>query len=446
MNSTLRSRCLPTAALVLLAMVSWPAWAPAGEPAAAPEALESPLTLSRCLLIALDRNPQLVASRQDVASARAGLTRVRSSYYPQLSLSAEEALGSGFAGVAGASDTERTERMAFSASQTLWQSGRRERVAQSQEQLAGAEYAYAFAVQSLLEQVASDYYGVLAADRLVEVQAAGRDSAARHLEEVQARIKVGFAAPVDEFTAQADLARADLALVDARRNATVSRARLKTTMGVAPTVSLDLIEPEAPVPGAAPPLAEALDVARQNRPDILRAETGVRAARYSLAQAEISRGPATDVSAVYDWGYDDWDARDASWDVGLRLSMPLFDGYASEADVRSARAALERSRAQLQSTLNNAGFDVESALADVQRARERVRATAVSVAAAEARLRAAEGKYKQGVGILLEVTDARAALTDARAQQVQADYDYRIALVALDRSLGVLSAPESGEE
>jgi outer membrane protein TolC len=44
------------------------------------------------------------------------------------------------------------------------------------------------------------------------------------------------------------------------------------------------------------------------------------------------------------------------------------------------------------------------------------------------------------------VTDARAGLTEALAGQVRAEYDYRIALVNLQRALGTLSPPEIAGE
>jgi len=443
MNRTSKAcTCLSIALALVTFALGMPA-ARASDGAAASHPAEGPLSLEQCLLIALERSPQLVSSRQDVVGAGASLTRARSPYYPQLSLVAEERIGSGGFGTGEAEDTERTERLEVAASQTLWERGLKERVDESEAQLAAAEWGYASAVQSLLEQVASDYYGVLAADRLVEVQEAGVDSAGRHLREVQARIEVGVSAEVDEFTAQDDLARAELALVDARRNARVARARLKTTMGVSPTRTFELVEPPAPAAPALPTLQEALTTAEQNRPDVLRATAAVAAAGSALAQAQIRRGPVTGISATYDWGYDDWERRDPSWDAALRLSWPLLDGHATEADVRASQAALNRSQAQLQGVLNETGFEIESVLAEVQRSKERVRATAASVAAARARLRATEGRYQQGVAILLEVTDARAALTDALASEVEAQYDYRTALVALERALGTLSPPDA---
>jgi len=407
----------------------------------APAELSAPLTLEQCILIALERNPQLVSSEQGVVGATASLTRARSSYYPQVTLGLAEAVSDD-----PSDGTERSEDASVVLRQTLWESGLRESVQETASRLRSAEYGYHSDVQSLVEQVATDYYGVLAADRLVGVAQAGVDSSEQHLKEVQARIKVGVSASVDEATAQDDLARAQLSLIDARSTAKVTLARLKSSMSVPQLTEVQLAQP-APAPlREIPALATALTTAEANRPDIASTRATVEASRKALRQAEIRRGPVADVSGQYDWGYTDWEARDASWDVALTLSYPLFDGSATKADVISARASLARSEAQLQAALDQLGLDVESALAELVRAEERVTATETSVAAAEARLRAAEGKYQQGVGILLEVTDARAALTTAQANQVQAAYDYRTALVGLDRVLGLLLPPEGEAE
>jgi outer membrane protein len=422
------------------------AGAPTGAGSAGPdELIGGPLTLEGCMRVALARNPDLVSSAQAVTGAEAGLVRARSPYYPQVSLGLTEGLSGDGVGLEADGNTERTERVDVTVRQTVWQRGLKESVEESAARVESAEFSYAAAVQSLLEQVAGDFYGALAAGRLLGVAEAGVDSARRHVEEVQARIEAGAAPEVDEFTAQDDLARADLALIDARGNVRVAHARLKTTMGVSAEATLELRQPPAPGPEELPALEEALAIARENRPDILSAAAAVEAGRRGLEQAEIRRGPVADISGRYDWGYWDWTRRDSSWDVALSLSWPLLDGKATEAEVTSARAALVRSEAQLESTRNRAGLEVETALADVERSWERVGATATSVAAAQARLRAAEGKYQQGVGILLEVTDARAALTDALASQVRAEYDYRAALVGLERATGRLAAPGAGE-
>jgi len=64
-------------------------------PASAQEQKPQPWSLTECILVALHSNPEIVSSQQGVIGAQAGLTRARSSYYPQLSLNASEGMTSG---------------------------------------------------------------------------------------------------------------------------------------------------------------------------------------------------------------------------------------------------------------------------------------------------------------------------------------------------------------
>jgi outer membrane protein TolC len=404
---------------------------------------ERPLSLSDCVAIALRNNPQLVSSAQGVVSARAGLTKARSSYYPQLALSATEALARNATGTEGAQTQSEVD---LTSALTLWQPGRQESVAQSRALLQASEESYASTVQSLVSQVAGDYYAALAAGQLVGVAEAGVESAQAHLDQVNARIALGATAEVDAFTAESDLAQAQLDLIDARSGLKTTFAQLKNTLGVGPEITFELAEEAAPEAMPTPSLADALSLALERRPEILAGRASVLASRYALSQAQIRRGPLPEVAAEFGQGFTDWDARDATWAVALSLSWPLFDGYSSKADVEAAQADAARAEADRRQSVNQVGLEVETAVVEAQRTRERVEGTAKLVRAAEARLAAAEGKYQQGMGILIEVTDARAAVTNARAGQVRARYDYQTALVSLQRAMGTLAAPAGGTQ
>ena len=397
-----------------------------------------PLSLEECVAIALRRNPQITSSEQSVIGAQAGLTRARSSYYPQLSLDADATLTN-----QSAPDTRR--EAGLTVQQTLWRQGLRESVEESRASLRATELDHTSTMQGLVEQVSRDYYEVLAARQLVGVAEAGVESARNHLEQVKARVELGAAAEVDILTVDDDLARAQLDLIDVRSSVRSALAQLKNSMGLSPEADFEIAEASPPKEENIPSLREAVQKGLENRAEVLAGQASVQASRYSLMQAKIDRGPVIDVTGGYSQRYANWGTRGSSWNVMLGLSLPLFDGYATKAAETSSRASLKRSEADLQRLANQVGLEVENALVEVSRTRERVAASATSVAAAEARLAAAEGKYQQGVGILLEVTDARVAVTNARANQVRARYNYQIALVSLQRALGTLSVPEVRE-
>lgn len=404
---------------------------------------ERPLTLGDCVALALGRNPQLMASRQSVVSAEAGLERARSGYWPQLSLSWSE----GYTGTESSfSDRVKQEEADFVLRQSLWQRGRRESVKQSAASLTAAANTYEASVQGLLETAAGDYYGVLAAERLVGVAEARMRFAEEHLAEVKARVEVGETAEVEIASAEEDLARAQLGEIDARSNLRLALAQLKNTLGLSPETPLELAEAAPSAEKPLPTLGEAIQTALASRPEVVSARASLEKSRYGLASAKIRRGPGVEFYGQYDKGYSEWEAQDPSWQMLMSLSWPLFDGGATRADVTSARAEEERAAAQLQTLVNQAGLEVESALVEVERARQRMETTAKSAAAAQARLTAAEARYREGMAIFLEVSDALAALTDARASEIQAGYDYQLAQVRLRRVIGLLRPEDFAAE
>jgi outer membrane protein TolC len=447
-DMTLRS-VLYWVALALL-LIATGASVSTGQPDVEQPVPNRPLTLQDCTAIALRMNPQIAASQQQVVVAQAGLTRARSSYYPQLSLSAVEGL-SGLASavlplrdiLSTSSDNTRQD-LGLTFGMTLWRQGRKESVEQSKASLQATTFDDTSVAQTLVEQVARYYYGVLATQQLLQVAQAGVDSAQGHREQVKARIALGAAADVDVFPADDDLALAQLDVIDARSNIQLALAQLKNAMGISPETKVELAEYAPAGEETIPDLQQAIRTGLAGRPEVSAGDAAVEAGRYALAQAKIERGPVTDFSVQYGQQYAQWQDINSSWDLLLTVAWPLFDGHAAEANETAAQASLKRSQADLQRLINQVGLDAENALVEVGRARERLSATAKSVAAAEARQAAAEGKYRQGVGILLEVVDARAAVTNARASQVRARYDYQVSLVGLQRALGTLALPETG--
>jgi outer membrane protein len=417
-----------------------------GAMASPPDVSGRPLSLEECTRVALGNNPQIDASRQGVVSAQAGVTRARSSYYPQLSLSVVEGLTSGrsagaLGGAAGSAASNTTEELGLDLGVTLWRSGRNDNVAESRSSLEAAKMSHENTMQALVEQVAIDYYGALASQELVSVAQAGVEASEQHLREVQRRIDLGDAAEVDIFTAEDDLAQARLSLIDARSGVRSALAQLKAAMGVPYGTDLQIAAAPTATEEHLPSLQQAVDSALQMRPDVLASRANVQARRYALKQAKTERGPTLEVSGQHSIGYTEWDDRDCSWNVLASVSWPIFDGKATKADEVSARATLRAAEADLKQLGNELARSIEDALTEVERTRERIEATGKSVAAADARQRAAEAKYRRGVGILLEVTDARAALTNATAGQVRARFDHQVALVALQRAMGTLALP-----
>jgi outer membrane protein TolC len=413
---------------------------------------DHPLTLEECIALGKRLNPSLVVARQSVLSADANLRRSLSSYYPTAAFVATQgrAFGSSFvetaAGtIAFASSTRRRESEVV-LTQTVWQTGRGESVWQAQHGLVSTRASERATHQGLIWSICQLYYQALAAEELVEVREAALVSSRDHEKLVRARAEVGEAAPIDLVPAEARTAEAEFLLVQVENDADLTKARLKSTIGLPQTQELELAGPQAggeEVP--MPSLEDALGVALKHRPEIIALRESTVAGEYAVELAEAVENAVVSVSAQYERGLAG-PREGESWSVVASLTGFLFDGGARRADVDAARANLLSLKAQEQELVNAIGLEVESALVGVETARESVATAEKSAESAEAQLAAAEGKYREGVGIFVEILDAQEAATRARTNRVRALYDYQTALFALRKALGTLDdGTEAGD-
>lgn len=124
--------------------------------------------------------------------------------------------------------------------------------------------------------------------------------------------------------------------------------------------------------------------------------------------------------------------------VNLRINVPIFDGFAKAARVRTARLQLE----QTQNNLDNLELTIDK---EVSEARIGIRSAVASMTYQRRNMQLAEEvynqtklKFEQGLGSNLEVTNAQAELTTAQNNYYSALYDAIVARVDFLRATGKL--------
>jgi outer membrane protein len=124
--------------------------------------------------------------------------------------------------------------------------------------------------------------------------------------------------------------------------------------------------------------------------------------------------------------------------IGVKLAVPIFDGFARDARIKSARLSLQ----QTQNTMENLKLSIDQ---EVETARVNI-ATAVSsmdyqkrnMTLAEAVYNQTKLKFEQGLGSNTEITTAQSELTTAQNNYYAALYDAIIARVDFLRATGKL--------
>ena len=81
-------------------------------------------------------------------------------------------------------------------------------------------------------------------------------------------------------------------------------------------------------------------------------------------------------------------------------------------------------------------LDLRNAYAVLEDTRESLKIVGLTVRSAVETLELVTGRYQVGKASSVELTDAQVQLATAKAQEIQARYDYEIAVAAIERSIG----------
>lgn len=297
-------------------------------------------------------------------------------------------------------------------------------------------------LQDTIAEVEAAYYALLSAraqvDALKELEVSLRAS----LDAAEARLQGGLVSRADQLRARAALAESQVARLTAERDQSKAEAALKRAAGIDQTRPLVLDWETAPpaMLDAANLLAELLAEAQRQRPDLQALQAVAARARAEAERARAARWPtlALAASSGRTFFLEDDRTPSTSYNVGMNLVLPLFDGGRLEAEARAAARDAERIQAEVETQRSQVARSVADAYYDVGLAQAQRDGIAVQFDSASESARAAEARYNAGVGSLLELLTAQAALARARQSAAQADSDWLAAYSRLNHALGRL--------
>lgn len=251
---------------------------------------------------------------------------------------------------------------------------------------------------------------------------------------------------LDLSFAEVNLSQAKLLLLDAQNNVDSSTAVLTAILGFDKQITYELSDEEPVVPAPPPDVDVLVNTALQQRPDLQAftynqqaAEKFRRAQRDLLFPTVSALGIAGGTPVRPDcFGACFPNYFVSSWygAIGVNMSIPIFNGFlftaqASEANYR-AQAAAESTRDLRDRVVR----DVRTAWLSANTAFQRVGVAAELSKEADLGLSLAQGRYNLGLGSIVELSQAQLQQTDAAIGYVNSQYQYRLALSALDFETG----------
>lgn len=411
--------------------------------------------LNHLVAEALRGNQNLLIALQRVESARAGVRAATGELLPQVGL----ALGAGVRKFglytmdgAGNATTEITPGRLVPVQlpnftvglQSVWEVDLWGRL-RNQRKAAVAQYLASLdgtnlVLTSLVADVASAYFDLLALDQVVDVLRRSAAQQAHGLEIVRLQKLAGRTneLAVQQFEAQ-------VADTHAREGEAVQQVverenQINVLLGRYPQSVRRrraglFVDPPAPASAGVPS-----DLLR-NRPDVRAAEQGVRAARFDVKAARAAFFPTLTITAGA--GYDAFDTgllfntpESLAYQAAGGLVAPLVNRLALEAQFIGAKANQIEAMYEYQRTVLTAYTEVVNALSNVRQSDDVLAARRRQKDALELSVATADALYRAGKATYLEVLLAQQNALQADVELAEAFRRRRVANVDVYRALG----------
>jgi outer membrane protein len=234
-----------------------------------------------------------------------------------------------------------------------------------------------------------------------------------------------------------------LNLITAQKNLDVARANLNYLMGLDVNEAISVAE-------IAPPVdlnltyENAVKIALENHPALKKAQYQTRSAQKEIKMAYSAILPQ--LKGSYHFGYSSPAFDDMlhpfqgefNWSAGVTLSLRLFDGLSSQANISRAKIWKRVAQDNYNQVQRDVCLELKAAYVGLEEAKKSIAVATERVLSAEEDLKLSTARYELGSGTMLEQIDAQTALTSARAQKIQAEYDYCFAQSRVKKAIGLL--------
>jgi len=244
---------------------------------------------------------------------------------------------------------------------------------------------------------------------------------------------------LDLSFADVNLSQAKLLQLDAQNNVDSTMAALDAVLGLDRQTTYDLVEDDATVQAPPADVDQLLQLAFNQRPDLQAMTYSQQAAvKFSHAQRDQmlpSISAAGTVGSVpirpATYYLTNW------WGgIGVNMSIPIFNGFLYSAQAKEASIRAQAASEQSRDLRDRIVRDVRTAWLAANTAYQRVAVTAELLREANIALQLAQTRYQLGLSSIVELSQAQFQQTDAAIGNTDAQYQYRLALAALNYQTG----------
>ena len=341
--------------------------------------------------------------------------------------------------------TSRSASWGVNASQSVFDYGNYTALRSAKALDRAGGYVLIAAGNDLITRTSAAYFNVLVQLETLSAAEAAESALKKQFDFASKRLEVGLAPITDvhEARAQYDGARANTILA---RNAVQDAYQALVEITGTPVANLKGLPDDFK-----PALPEARDVdgwvatALSENPSLKAQAADLEAAEHNVATARSGHYPTLGLRASYGKAipglYDNpsfFGNNDANTSVGLTLNIPIFSGFATQSNVRSALAQRDISRDQLEQQRRALERNTRNAYQGLVAGISEVEARRLALFSAQSAYEASQVGLEVGTRTVLDVLNNQRTLFSAQQAYAQSKYNFLQSRLLLEQAAGTL--------
>jgi outer membrane protein len=408
-----------------------------------------PISLPEAIQLAKKNAPSMIQARGTLRTNASALKVAKWAYFPlnQLTLGYSSSTSGGatidqdgFLRQRPAGDWSFGQ--SFGGAQlTIWDGGTKiGNIKSARATITASEAAEVTAEFNITQQVKAQYYTIL---QQRETEANARTAMAQsenQLRIASAKIRNGTANILDSLTSVLAINNQQLAILtaqNAQNNASAQLTRLTASPFPVTAILSDTSDP--------PPLtmtdAELFALA-ENGPAVRQSAAQLRAAEIREKNSKAIYWPQITATGGYsrsntDSRYDFGAGKMGyGWNFGLNASLQIFNGFARENTIISAKVATDNAEASLREQRLTVRQNLTQQIGTLRTAEEQLRIARLNLVVTQEALRVATARYENGVGLQDAVITAQQNLNTTRSTLTNARISMRNARAQIESIIG----------
>ena len=403
-------------------------------------------TLQDCIDYAMENNITLKKSQLKKQSATEDLKGAKAALLPTVSASTNQSLGyqpwkdTGMAYVTNGTVNTKVYKTSYNGSYslsgqwTVWNGGRNtntiklDRLAEQEAELSSRETA-----NSIQERIAQIFSQILYLDESVKVNEQMLETSKKNEERGQEMLNVGKMSKADLAQLSAQRANDEYSIVEAKTQLMNYKLQMKQLLEITDEMEFDVAVPEIGdemILAAIPALQTVYEEALLSRPEIERSQLAVKGSEVSVSIAKagwmpnvsVTGGVTTSTNSLSGTGWGSQFKSNVNTQLGLGVSMPIYDGRSTKTAVNKAKIQQLQARLDLQDLQKTLYSDIQGYWINAVNNQEKYKAAKSSVESAQQSYDLLSEQFRLGLKNIVELLAGKDNLLNAQQNQLQSKY------------------------